>query len=224
MRDCLDGGASILEMQMTEVNRIRILIVDDHPLVQEGLAAIIQYQPDMAVAGLASCTREALRRFRESTPDVTLMDLELPDGSGIDAMICLQSEFPDARVIVLTTFSGDMEIRRALEAGAYGYFLKSIHPRELLDAIRQVHTGKKMIPPEIAAHLAEPYSEETLTVREVEVLRQVAGGSRNRDIAERLVIAEETVKAHLKNIMAKLGAIDRTQAVAIGLRRGIIQV
>jgi DNA-binding NarL/FixJ family response regulator len=152
------------------------------------------------------------------------MDLRLPDMSGIDAMIAIRSEFPDARVIILTTFTGDVEIQRALQAGARAYTLKSMPPRELMDVIRQVHSGKRKIPAEIAAHLAEHYSDESLTQREVEVLQQVAGGNRNRDIADKLFITEETVKVHIKHIMEKLGAADRTQAVAIGVRRGIIHL
>ena len=205
-------------------DQIRILSVDDHPLVREGIATVINGQPDMQVVAQACSGCEAIRRFGEHRPDVTIMDLRLPDMSGIDAMIAIRSEFPEARFIILTTFSGDAEIQRALEAGAHAYVLKSMPPRELVEVIRQVHAGKKKIPSEIAAHLAEHYSDEPLTGREVEILRQLAGGNRNRDIAERLFIAEETVKAHIKHIMAKLGANDRTQAVAIGVRRGIIQL
>jgi DNA-binding NarL/FixJ family response regulator len=214
-----------MEVEMTTTDdRIRILIVDDHPLLHEGLASILQFQQDMVLVGDATSGCEAVRRFRECKPDVTLMDLQLPDQSGIDAMMAIRSEFPEARVIVLTTFAGDVEILRALQAGARAYVLKSMPPSELLDAIRQVHAGKRKIPPEIAAYLAEHYNDESLSAREVEVLGQVAGGNRNRDIAEKLFIAEETVKAHVKSIMAKLGATDRTQAVAIGVRRGIIQI
>src|SRR5215468_576495 len=209
---------------MKNSDRIRILIVDDHPLLHEGLASIIQCQPDMVLAGVANSGCDAIRSFRECKPDVTLMDLQLPDMTGIDAMISIRSEFPDARIIMFTTFAGDVEIQRALEAGARGYVLKSMPPDELLEAIRQVHAGKKRIPPEIAAYLAEHYSDEQLTTREVEILCQLAGGNRNRDIAEKLFIAEETVKAHLKHIMEKLHANDRTQAVSIGVRRGIIQL
>jgi len=209
---------------MTKSHQIRILIVDDHPLLHEGLATVIQYQDDMVVVGEATSGREAVQRFRQHFPDVTLMDLQLPEMSGIDAIISIRSEFPEARVIVLTTFAGDVEIQRALEAGARAYVLKSMPPSELLDSIRQVHAGKKRIPPEIAAYLAEHFSDDPLTTREVEILRQLAGGNRNRDIAGKLVIAEETVKAHIKHIMEKLGASDRTQAVAIGVRRGIIQL
>jgi DNA-binding NarL/FixJ family response regulator len=152
------------------------------------------------------------------------MDLRLPDMSGIDVMVAIRSEFPEARVVILTTFAGDVEIQRALESGARGYVLKSMPPKELVDVIRQVHAGKKRIPAEIAAHLAEHYSDEALTAREIEVLQQVAAGNRNRDIADKLSIAEETVKVHIKHIMEKLGAADRTQSVAIGVRRGIIQL
>ena len=178
----------------------------------------------MTLAAQASSGREAVQLYRDFTPDVTLMDLRLPDMSGIDAMIAIRSEFPEARVIILTTFAGDVEIQRALQAGARAYTLKSMPPREIMEVIRQVHSGKRKIPVEIAAHLAEHYSDEALTQREVEVLQQVAGGNRNRDIADKLFITEETVKVHIKHIMEKLGAADRTQAVAIGVRRGIIQL
>ena len=198
--------------------------MDDHPLLHEGIATIIRNQPDMVLSAEASNGQEAIRQYRACSPDVTLMDLRLPDISGIDAMIAIRSEFPQARIIILTTFAGDVEIQRALEAGARAYVLKSMPPKELVDVIRQVHAGKKSIPPEIAAHLAEHYADESLTGREIEVLRQIAGGNRNRDIAEKLFITEETVKVHIKHIMEKLGAADRTQAVAIGVRRGIIHL
>ena len=209
---------------MTSETRIRILCVDDHPLVREGLAAVINSQPDMQLLGQASNVQEALQEFRKRQPDVTLMDVRLPGESGIDAVAEIRREFPAARIIMLTTFEGDVEIQRALQAGARAYLLKSMPPKELLAAIRQVHSGKKQIPAQVAAQLAEHLSDERLTEREIEVLREIAGGNRNRDIAEKLFIAEETVKVHIKHIMEKLGANDRTQAVAIGLRRGIIQL
>ncbi len=207
---------------MATSDRIRILAVDDHAMFRQGVAAVIRHQPDMLLVAEASTAGEAIQRFREHTPDVTLMDLRLPDMSGIDAMMAIRSEFPDARIIILTTFVGDIEIQRALEAGARGYLLKSMPPQELLEVIRQVHEGKKRIPPEIATHLAEHYSDEGLTEREIEVLGQIADGTRNRDIAEKLFISELTVKVHIKHLMQKLGATNRTQAFAIGLRRGII--
>ena len=209
---------------MTKEAQIRVLSVDDHPLLREGLAAIINNQPDMVLVAQAASAQEALQQFRKHQPDVTLMDLRLPDTSGIEAMKAVRVEFPEARVIMLTTFEGDVEIQRALEAGARGYLLKSMPPKELVEVIRQVHAGKKRIPPQLAAQLAEHLSDEDLTVREVEVLSQIAGGNRNRDIAEKLFITEETVKVHIKHIMEKLGASDRTQAVAIGVRRGIIEL
>jgi DNA-binding NarL/FixJ family response regulator len=209
---------------MNDQAHIRVLCVDDHPLLREGIAAIINNQPDMLLVAEASNGREAIQKYREHQPDVTLMDLRLPDMSGIDSMIAIRSEFPEARIVMLTTFEGDVEIQRSLEAGARGYLLKSMPPKDLAEAIRQVHGGKKRIPPELAARLAEHLGDEALTEREIEVLRHIAGGNRNRDIADRLFISEETVKVHIKHIMEKLGAADRTQAVAIGVRRGIIQL
>ena len=203
---------------------IRVLSVDDHPLMREGTAAMIRSQADMLLVAEAANSSEALQRFREHQPDVTLMDIRLPDRSGIDTVIAIRSEFPEARILMLTTFEGDVEIQRALQAGARGYMLKSMPPRDLIEGIREVHAGRKKIPPEVAAHLAEHMGEETLTARELEVLQQVAGGNRNRDIAGQLFISEETVKVHIKHIMEKLGARDRTEAVAIALRRGIIRL
>lgn len=209
---------------MSESGPIRVFSVDDHPLLREGIAALVNNQSDMTLIAEASTGAEAIQVFKQNVPDVTLMDLRLPDMSGIDVLIAIRTEFPNARIIMLTTFEGDVEIHRALQAGARGYILKNMPPSELLDVIRQVHAGKKRIPPAIASQLAEHLSDETLTEREIEVLREVADGNRNRNIAEKLFISEETVKVHIKHIMEKLGAADRTQAVAIGVRRGIIQL
>jgi len=178
----------------------------------------------MELIGEAGSGSEAIDAFRKHQPDVTLMDLRLPDMSGIDAMIAIRAEFPNARIVILTTFEGDIQIQRALQTGARAYLLKSSPPKELIDTIRQVHAGKKRIPPEVASQLAEHFSDEALTDREVEVLQSIAGGNRNRDIANALFISEETVKVHIKHIMDKLGASDRTEAVAIGIRRGIIHL
>jgi len=193
-------------------------------LLREGVAALIGNQPDMELIGEAASGTEAIQEFRKHQPDVTLMDLRLPDMSGIDAMIAIRAEFPNARIVMLTTFEGDIQIQRALQTGARAYLLKSSPPKELIDTIRQVHAGKKRIPPEVASQLAEHFSDEALTDREVEVLQSIAGGNRNRDIANALFISEETVKVHIKHIMEKLGAGDRTEAVAIGIRRGIIHL
>ena len=209
---------------MSEPKRIRVFCVDDHPLLREGIATLINSQPDMELVGEAENGQQAIQLVKKHRPDVTLMDLRLPDMSGIDALIAIRSEAPQGRVIMLTTFEGDVEIHRALQAGARGYLLKNMPPEELLNIIREVHAGKKRIPPEVASQLAEHMGEESLSQREIEVLREVAGGNRNREIAEKLFISEETVKVHIKHIMEKLGASDRTQAVAISIRRGIIQL
>lgn len=209
---------------MSDQPRIRVLTVDDHPLLQEGLAAVIRHQQDMDLVGEASTGAEAIRLFRSARPDVALVDLRLPDISGIEVTTRIRAEFADARIIILTTFQGDVEVRRALDAGARSYLLKSTPSKEIVQVIRDVHAGKKRIPSEIAAHLAEHYGDDGLTEREIEVLRQVATGNRNKDIGAALSISEETVKVHIRHIMEKLAAIDRTQAVAIGVRRGIIQL
>ena len=207
-----------------EPARIRVLSVDDHPLLRQGIGALVSAQPDMVMVGQAATGEEGLREFREHRPDVTLLDLRLPDISGVEVLRAIRAEAPEARVVILTTFEGDVEIQRALEAGARGYLLKTMPPGELVEAIRQVHAGKKRIPPAVAAQLAEHVSDEALTPREIEVLRHIAQGNRNKDIGERLFISEETVKVHVKHVMDKLGASDRTEAVAIAIRRGIIQL
>jgi DNA-binding NarL/FixJ family response regulator len=209
---------------MSARRKIRVLGVDDHPLLREGLAAIVNSQDDMEMVAQAASGHEAIQLFRQHRPDVTLMDLRMPDSSGIDVVSAVVGEFPDARIVMLTTFEGDVEIQRSLAAGARGYILKTTPPAELVEVIRQVHAGRKRIPQEVAAQLAEHIADEPLTGREIDVLQHVASGNRNRDIAERLLISEETVKVHVKHIMEKLGARDRTAAVAIAVRRGIIQL
>jgi len=203
---------------------IRVFGVDDHALLRDGIAAAIDSQPDMTMVAQASNGREAIRLFREARPDITLMDLRLPDIGGIDALIAIRDECPDARVVILTMFAGDVEIQRALAAGARGYVLKSTPLQELAEAIRHVHAGKRHIPPEVAAQLAEHAGDEALTERERLVLRHAAEGKKNRGIAAMLFISEETVKVHMKNIFEKLSAGDRTEAVAIAARRGIIRL
>ena len=203
---------------------IRVLTVDDHPLMRQGIATLIRNENDMTLVAEAANGAEALARFREHQPDITLMDLRLPDRNGIDVLIAIRAEFPDARVLMLTTFEGDVEMQRALQAGARGYLLKSMPPSELVAGIRDVHAGRKRIPPAVAAQLAEHMSDEPLTARELEVLREAADGNRNRDIAARLFITEETVKVHMKHLMEKLGARDRTEAVSIAVRRGILHL
>jgi DNA-binding NarL/FixJ family response regulator len=203
---------------------IRVLAVDDHSLFREGIATLLAAQPDMKLVAEASNGREAIEQHRIHRPDVTLMDLQMPEMNGVDAIMTICGEFPRARIIVLTTYSGDVQVLRALKAGARGYLLKNLLRKELLDTIRLVHAGHKKIPPEIANELAEHATDESLSEREIEVLRMVAGGNANKEIGARLDITEETVKGHLKNIMAKLGANDRTHAVTIALKRGIIEL
>ena len=203
---------------------IRVLSVDDHPLLRDGVAALIGNQTDMVLIAEASNGREALEQFRRHRPDVTLMDLQMPDMSGIDAMSAIRGEFPDARIIVLTTHAGDVLVARALKAGAQAYLLKGLLRKELLETIRAVHAGQKRVSPEIAAEIAEHATEGALTPREIDVLRLIARGNANKIIAAELSLTEETVKSHIRNILSKLGANDRTHAVAIGLKRGIIQL
>src|SRR5262245_23552540 len=209
---------------MPEESRIRVLSVDDHPIVRDGISASINAQVDMIMVAEAASGRDALRLFREHRPDITLMDLRLPDMNGIDTTIAIRAEFSDARIIVLTTFEGDAEIQRALQAGAMGYMLKSMPPRELVVGIREVHAGRKYLPLPVLSSLAQHLGEEPLTPRELEVLRSLAGGGGNREIARALFISEETVKVHVRHILEKLGAADRTEAVTIAARRGLIEL
>ena len=203
---------------------IRVLCVDDHPLLREGIAALIGNQSDMELIGEASNGREALDEYRKHRPDVTLMDLQMPTMSGIDAISAIRGEFPEARIIILTTHAGDVLISRALKAGVRAYLMKGLLRKELLETIRAVHAGKKRLSPEAAVEVAEHSSDEALTERETEVLRLVAAGNANKEIAAQLSLTEETVKSHVRSILAKLGANDRTHATTIGLRRGIIQI
>jgi DNA-binding NarL/FixJ family response regulator len=203
---------------------IRVLSVDDHPLLREGVASLLAGQDDLKLVAEASNGREAVEQFRAHRPDVTLMDLQMPEMDGVEAMIAIRTEFPSARIIVLTTYVGDVQVLRALEAGAQAYLLKGVLRKELPDTIRLVHAGHKRIVPEVAATVAEHAADEALSPREIEVLRLIAGGNANKIIAARLSITEETVKGHVKNILAKLAANDRTHAVTIGLKRGIIDL
>jgi two-component system, NarL family, response regulator len=203
-------------------DRIRILSVDDHPVVRGGIAALIATQPDMTVVAEASNGREAIEHFRRHRPDIGLMDLQMPDLNGLDAIVAIRAEFPDARIIVLTTYEGDVQALRALQAGARGYLLKNALHKELLDTIRAVHAGKKAISPEMSYELAEHAMDDALTAAEVDVLRLIAGGKANKEIADLLSVTEATVKGRVKNILSKLGADDRTHAAMIAAKRGII--
>jgi DNA-binding NarL/FixJ family response regulator len=203
---------------------IRVLAVDDHSLLRDGIAKLLAAQPDMELVAEASNGREAIEQFRIHKPDVILMDLQMPEVNGVDAIIAICGEFPRARIIVLTTYTGDVQVLRALKAGARGYLLKNLLRKELLETIRLVHAGQKRIPPDVASELAEHATDESLSEREMEVLRLISGGNANKEIAAQLSITEETVKGHVKNILSKLGANDRTHAVTIGLKRGIIDL
>jgi len=206
----------------TDTKPIRILTADDHPLLRYGVAALIGAEPDMELVAQASTGREAIEQVRRHQPDVTLMDLQMPGMNGIEAIIAIRSEFPNARIIVVTTYSGDVQVTRALKAGARAYILKGNLAGELLETIRAVHAGQRRIPTEVAAEVAEHAGEEGLSEREIEVLRLIAGGNANKEIGAQLSITEETVKSRVSSILSKLGANDRTHAVTIGLKRGII--
>jgi DNA-binding NarL/FixJ family response regulator len=206
-----------------EPNPIRILAVDDHPVVRQGVAALVGGQADMSLVAEASNGREAMQQFRAHHPDVTLMDLQMPEMNGLDAMIAIRGEFPEARIIVLTTYAGDVQILRALKAGARAYLLKNSLHKELLETIRAVHAGKKTLSPEVSYQLAEHATDDALTPGEISVLRLIAAGNANKQIASLLSITEETVKGRVKNILSKLGANDRTHAATIGMKRGIIE-
>ena len=203
---------------------IRVLVVDDHPMLREGVMAVIEAQVGFQIAGEATNGAEAVEAYRKLKPDVTLMDLQMPGMSGTEAIEAIRSEFPDARIIVLTTYAGDVQALRALKAGAAGYLLKSALRKDLIDTIRKIHSGRKHIPPEIAEQIAFHAADESLSDRETGILRLVSAGKANKEIARHLLISEETVKAHLKNIFAKLGVTDRTEAVITAARRGIIEI
>ena len=203
---------------------IRILLADDHHVLRQGVRALAADELDMEFVAEASSGHEAIEQFRKHQPDVVLMDLQMPDMNGIDAMIAIRDEFPDARFIILTTYTGDVQISRALKAGARAYLLKSLLRRELLDTIRAVFAGQKRIPAEVAAQVADHLADDSLTSREIDVLRLIAAGNANKIVADKLSITEETVKGHVKSILSKLGANDRTHAVTIGLKRGIIEL
>jgi DNA-binding NarL/FixJ family response regulator len=207
-----------------DISQIRILAVDDHPIVRQGIAGLVGIQTDMVLVGEASNGRDAIQQFRTHHPDITLMDLQMPEMSGIDSLIAIRNEFPNAKVIVLTTYAGDTQILRALKAGAQAYLLKNTLHKELLETIRAVHVGKKTLSPEVSYQIAEHATDDLLTPAEIVVLRLIAAGNANKQIADQLSIKEETVKSRVKNILSKLGANDRTQAAMIGLKRGIIEL
>ena len=211
-------------MTTATTSQIRILSVDDHPVVRQGIAGLVGVQPDMAVIGEASNGREAIQQFRVHHPDVTLMDLQMPEMNGIDALIAIRNEFPDARIVVLTTYAGDVQILRSLKAGAQAYLLKNTLHKELIETIRAVHAGKKSVSPEVSYQIAEHATDDTLTPAEILVLRLIAAGNANKQIADQLSISEETVKSRVKCILSKLGANDRTHAAMLGLKRGIIEL
>ena len=209
---------------MKSAEKIRVMCVDDHPIVREGIASIINLQPDMVLVGAAATAKEALERFFELHPDVALVDLQLPDTSGFDLIKKLRNKSPNARIVVLSSHEGDVDIQRALEAGAQGYVVKGIVREELLETIRTVHAGKRRLPAAVAQKLAEHMADEPISSRELEVLSLMASGKRNKEIASDLSIAEDTVKMHVRNILSKLQVNDRTEAVTIALRRGIIHL
>ena len=205
-------------------NPTRILVVDDHPMLREGVIAVIELEAELEIAGQASNGAEAVEAFRKLKPDITLMDLQMPGIGGIEAIQSIRADFPEARIIVLTTYAGDVQALRALKAGAAGYLLKSALRKDLIDTIRKVHSGRKHIPPEIAEQIAFHSANESLSERETSILRLVSGGKANKEIARQLSISEETVKAHLKNTFVKLGVTDRTEAVITAAKRGIIEI
>jgi DNA-binding NarL/FixJ family response regulator len=207
-----------------DTKQIKIMTVDDHPILRQGIAALIADEPDMTLVAEATNGREAIQQFRAHRPDVTLMDLQMPEMNGLDAMIAIRGEFADARIIVLTTYAGDVQARRALQAGARAYLLKNSLHKELLDTIRAVHAGRKNLSPEVSFDLAEHAAEEALSPLEVRVLRLIAEGNSNKEIAARLSVTEDSVKGHVRNILSKLGANDRTHAAMIGIKRGIIEL
>jgi DNA-binding NarL/FixJ family response regulator len=206
-----------------DLRQIRILVVDDHPLLRQGIAGLVADQSDMSLVAEASNGREAILQFRALRPDVTLMDLQMPEMNGLDAIAAIRGEFPEARIVVLTTYTGDVQVLRALKAGARAYLLKNLLHKELLETIRAVHAGKKTLSPEVSYQLAEHATDDALTPAEIAVLRLIAAGNANKQIADQLSITEETVKGRVKNILSKLGANDRTHAAMIGLKRGIIE-